>query len=103
MEQRKKADAIKLLERTLKEEKVAEAERSAFCRANAHASCQTDLICCQCRKRTITKERKERQEEKQRLEEAAARMSAKKLQRMKKVSLPHLSRSVVSKCSLFLR
>lgn len=39
------------------------------------------------RKKTITKERKLRVEEKKRLEEMAARMSAKKLQRLKKVSL----------------
>ncbi|KAL7411420.1 Cgr1 family-domain-containing protein [Mrakia frigida] len=62
VEKRKKEDAIKLLEKTLKDEKLAEEER----------------------KKTITKERKLRVEEKKRLEEMAARMSAKKLQRMKK-------------------
>ncbi|GAA5839148.1 hypothetical protein JCM3766R1_002271 [Sporobolomyces carnicolor] len=61
-EQRKKDDAVKKLEREMKEEKLAEAER----------------------KRAATKERKEREAEKKRLEEMAARMSAKKLQRMKK-------------------
>ena len=40
------------------------------------------------RKRNVTKERKERAEEKKRLEEMAARMSAKKLQRLRKVRYP---------------
>jgi hypothetical protein len=48
------------------------------------------------RKKTITKERKLRVDEKKRLEEMAARMSAKKLQRMKKVRTPY---SLVALCS----
>lgn len=61
-EARKKDDAVKKLEREMKEEKETEVER----------------------KRKITKERKEKAAEKARLEEMATRMSAKKLQRMKK-------------------
>ncbi|GAA6005531.1 hypothetical protein JCM10207_005239 [Rhodosporidiobolus poonsookiae] len=61
-EQRKKDEAIKKLERGIKEEKEAEAEQ----------------------KRTALKERREKEAEKKRLQEMAARMSAKKLQRMKK-------------------
>ncbi|KAI5480028.1 nuclear pore complex protein Nup205 [Pseudohyphozyma bogoriensis] len=61
-EQRKKDDAVKKIEREMKDEKQAEIDR----------------------KRTINTERKTREAEKRRLEEMAARMSAKKLQRMKK-------------------
>ncbi|GAA6061927.1 hypothetical protein JCM10212_001495 [Sporobolomyces blumeae] len=61
-EQRKKQEAVKRLEQEMKDEKLAEAER----------------------KRAATKERKDREAEKKRYEEMAARMSAKKLQRMKK-------------------
>lgn len=45
-----------------------------------------------CRKRTAIRDRREREAEKKRLEEMKARMSAKKLQRMKKVSRGHLQR-----------
>ncbi|GAA5989345.1 hypothetical protein JCM11641_002769 [Rhodosporidiobolus odoratus] len=61
-EQRKKQESIKKLEKEIKADKLAEAER----------------------KREITKERKEKEAEKERLQQMAARMSAKKLQRMKK-------------------
>jgi hypothetical protein len=44
-----------------------------------------------CRKRTALKERRERQAEKSRLEAMAAKMSAKKLQRLRKVCKTHLS------------
>ena len=44
------------------------------------------------RKRTAIRERKERQAEKQRLEEMKAKMSAKKLQRLKKVRFPSLAK-----------
>lgn len=44
------------------------------------------------RKRTAIRDRREREAEKKRLEEMKARMSAKKLQRMKKVSRDHLQR-----------
>ncbi|ORX37924.1 hypothetical protein BD324DRAFT_623845 [Kockovaella imperatae] len=57
-----KRQAMKGVEKEMKEEKEAEQER----------------------KRTAIKERRERQEEKQRLELVKAKMSAKKLQRMKK-------------------
>ncbi|KAM0753686.1 hypothetical protein T439DRAFT_353469 [Meredithblackwellia eburnea MCA 4105] len=62
LEARKKEDAVKKIEKEMKDEKQAEIDR----------------------KRTITKERKEKAAEKARLEEMASRMSAKKLQRMKK-------------------
>jgi hypothetical protein len=48
------------------------------------ASCTVKLTSC--RKRTAIRDRREREAEKKRLEEMKARMSAKKLQRMKKVS-----------------
>ncbi|KAK4703586.1 rRNA-processing protein CGR1, partial [Phenoliferia sp. Uapishka_3] len=62
LELRKKEDAVKKLEKDMKAEKAAEVER----------------------KRAITKERKDKMAEKLRLEEMATRMSARKLQRMKK-------------------
>ncbi|KAL8278473.1 hypothetical protein RQP46_009163 [Phenoliferia psychrophenolica] len=62
LEARKKDDAVKKLEKEMKDEKQTEFER----------------------KRAITKERKDKMAEKLRLEEMATRMSAKKLQRMKK-------------------
>ncbi|GAA5866714.1 hypothetical protein JCM3774_001967 [Rhodotorula dairenensis] len=61
-ERRKREEAVKKLEREIKEEKIAEVER----------------------KKQINKERKEKEAEKLRLQQMAARMSAKKLQRMKK-------------------
>jgi len=65
-EERKRKDtkivAIKALEKELKDEKLAEIQR----------------------KREITKQRKERLEEKQRLEEMKAKMSAKKLARVRR-------------------
>lgn len=49
----------------------------------------------ECRKRTALKERRERQAEKSRLEAMAAKMSAKKLQRLRKVcQIPHSSPSI---------
>ncbi|BGP12971.1 hypothetical protein JCM10213_006610 [Rhodosporidiobolus nylandii] len=62
MESRKRDDAVKKLERDIKQEKEDEAER----------------------KKQALKERREKEAEKKRLQEMAARMSAKKLQRMKK-------------------
>ncbi|GFZ50116.1 rRNA-processing protein CGR1 [Saitozyma sp. JCM 24511] len=62
MEKEKEREAVKQVEREMKEE--AEAERE--------------------RKRTALKERRERQAEKSRLEAMAAKMSAKKLQRLRK-------------------
>ncbi|BGO96844.1 rRNA-processing protein [Rhodotorula toruloides] len=61
-ERRKRDEAIKKLERELKQEKEDEADR----------------------KKRINLERREKEAEKKRLAEMAARMSAKKLQRMKK-------------------
>ncbi|GAA5979977.1 hypothetical protein JCM10908_001487 [Rhodotorula pacifica] len=61
-ERRKREEAVKKLEREIKEEKIADLER----------------------KKQINKERKEKEAEKLRLQQMAARMSAKKLQRMKK-------------------
>lgn len=121
VEKRKKEDAIKLLEKTLKDEKLAEEERLVHASHFLHSHSLVGVAWRWCeleekegrkeekrelkssksdpslplslfrfshlhRKKTITKERKLRVEEKKRLEEMAARMSAKKLQRMKKVS-----------------
>ncbi|GAA5934252.1 hypothetical protein JCM3775_006950 [Rhodotorula graminis] len=61
-ERNQRDKAVKLIEKEIKEEKVADLER----------------------KKEITKQRREREAEKLRLEQMAARMSAKKLQRMKK-------------------
>jgi hypothetical protein len=100
VEQRKKAEATKLLERELKAEKEQEAERSVppplpscvvrrryaarvlHCQGWPHS---LSIFRTLCSKKQAHKERKERVEEKKRLEEMAAKMSAKKLQRMKKV------------------
>ena len=51
------------------------------------------------RKRTAIRDRKERQAEKQRLEEMKAKMSAKKLQRLKKVRLASLGACMRLMCS----
>lgn len=103
MEARKKADAIKAVEKQLKDDKVAEAERSVSLPSypplrplesefTDNLSPSDGLVCVECRKKQAHKERKERIEEKKRLEEMAAKMSAKKLQRMKKVRrLPDLA------------
>ena len=47
-----------------------------------------------CRKRTALKERRERRAEKIRMEEARSKMSARRLQRMKKVSQHYGATSV---------
>lgn len=103
MEARKKADAIKAVEKQLKDDKLAEAERSVSLPSyppprplesdfTDNHSPSDGLACVDCRKKQAHKERKERIEEKKRLEEMAAKMSAKKLQRMKKVRrLPALA------------
>jgi hypothetical protein len=120
MEKRKKEESIKLLEKSLKDEKLAEEERfvdhflylaTAWHRHGSRSDSGTNgrasdsLLDCLCRKREITKERKARLEEKKRLEEMAARMSAKKLQRMKKVRLPFLALATLlatrSTCAAF--
>jgi hypothetical protein len=108
MEKRKKEESIKLLEKSLKDEKLAEEERFVdhfLYLATAWHRASDSLLDCLCRKREITKERKARLEEKKRLEEMAARMSAKKLQRMKKVRLPFLALATLlatrSTCAAF--
>ncbi|KAK4685293.1 rRNA-processing protein CGR1, partial [Tremellales sp. Uapishka_1] len=75
----KKAASIKALEREMKDEKAAETERWVAGWSNGEKA--ADLVT---RKRTALKERRERQAEKSRMEELRAKMSAKKLQRMKK-------------------
>lgn len=72
-EKSKEKDAIKAVEREMKEETEAERERWV----------QGDPA--DPRKRTIIRERRERQAERERLASIAEKMSAKKLQRMKKV------------------
>lgn len=81
MEKEKAQQAAKQLERELKEEKETDRQRFV-CLISRIAAVLTKLS-----KVNIIKERRARKEEKQREEELRAKMSAKKLQRMKKVSI----------------
>ena len=84
---RKPAD--RALELSAMSELGHDSHSELICPSWSPASIELDLFCqtkTDDRKRNAIRDRRARAEEKKRLEEMAARMSAKKLQRMRKVS-----------------
>lgn len=82
-EKEKARDAVKAVEQEMREDEQAEKDRcvSGSTVRALLAGCLADMTS----KRTAIRERREKQAERLRMEQMAAKMSAKKLQRLKKV------------------